>query len=345
LSEMPGTHPPAAASAAKRSGLRDNGAGDVLVSQSDVDLVYISTPPFLHCEQALKALRAGKHVICEKPLAVTLEQADEMIAEARQRDLLLVANLMQRYNPIYDAVGELIRSRALGQLLHAYFENYASDEGLPPQHWFWDRAKSGGIFIEHGVHFFDMFEGWLGPGEILAAQRVRRPGSGVEEQVQCTIRYPGDVLVNFYHGFHQPARMDRQQMRFVFERGDLTLEEWVPTRVRIFGIASEADMRRIHELFPNCRIDVTKHYFLPEERRCRGRHNEYDVYQMFELHAGESDEKMHVYSRLLRAMLADQIAWIRDRSHRRKITEQNGRNSLATAVAATQLADRVEQGQ
>ena len=95
---------------------------------------------------------------------MTLEQADAMIALARKRELLLAVNLMQRYNPLFEAVKRLIESQILGELLHGYFENYASDENLPPDHWFWDRAKSGGIFIEHGVHFFDMFAGWLGPG-------------------------------------------------------------------------------------------------------------------------------------------------------------------------------------
>ena len=170
-------------------------------------------------------------MICEKPLAMTVEQADAMIAAARKHDRLLVANLMQRYNPVYDAVKRLIQSQALGELLHGYFENYASDENLPPEHWFWDRAKSGGIFIEHGVHFFDLFAGWLGPGTVVAAQRGIRPGSSppIEEQVQCTVRYGPTVLVNFYHGFHQTGRMDRQELRLVFERGDVTLYDWVPT--------------------------------------------------------------------------------------------------------------------
>lgn len=76
---------------------------------------------------------------------------------------------MQRYNPLYTMVADLIQSQMLGKVLHGYLENYASDEGLDPDHWFWDRSKSGGIFLEHGVHFFDMFEGWLGRGEVVAA--------------------------------------------------------------------------------------------------------------------------------------------------------------------------------
>src|SRR5690606_25160869 len=121
-----------------------------------------------------------------------------------RRDLLLVANLMQRYNRVFDLVRELISRRLLGEVLHGYFENYASDENLPPEHWFWDREKSGGIFIEHGVHFFDLMAGWLGPGEVVAAQVSLRESDSCEDQVQCTVRYGGGVHVNFYHGFHQP---------------------------------------------------------------------------------------------------------------------------------------------
>jgi predicted dehydrogenase len=337
LVAMAGTHRQAAVAAAKRFGIPDIEDVEQLLERADVDLVYIATPPFLHHPQALAALRAGKHVICEKPLALSLEQAHEMIAEAHRHERLLVANLMQRYNPLADAVRQLIQSRALGDPLHGYFENYAADEGLPPDHWFWDREKSGGIFIEHGVHFFDLIASWLGQGTVLAAQRTLRPQSDVEEQVQCTVQYGPSMLMNFYHGFHQPGRLDRQELRLVFERGDVTLFEWVPTRVRIHAIADESATRTLCECFPGARLDVTQVYS-PKDRECLGRHKPLDVYQMIELSLGEADLKMHRYGELLRAMLADQLAWIADRRHARRVTEQNGRDSLAMAVAADRLA-------
>ena len=101
---MAGTHREAAHAAARRFGIPDIEDVDKLLARDDVDLVYIATPPFLHYPQAIAALEAGKHVICEKPLAMTVEQADAMIAVARKNDRVLVANLMQRYNPVYDAV-------------------------------------------------------------------------------------------------------------------------------------------------------------------------------------------------------------------------------------------------
>ena len=68
---MAGTHREAAYAAARRFGIPDIQDVNAMVSRHDIDLVYIATPPFLHYPQAMAALRAGKHVICEKPLAMT----------------------------------------------------------------------------------------------------------------------------------------------------------------------------------------------------------------------------------------------------------------------------------
>ncbi|HMP06634.1 MAG TPA: Gfo/Idh/MocA family oxidoreductase, partial [Lacipirellulaceae bacterium] len=196
-----------------------------------------------------------------------------------------------------------------------------------------------GIFVEHGVHFFDLVAGWLGAGKVVAAQASQRPDSHVEDQVQATVSYADGVHVNFYHGFHQPGRLDRQELRLVFERGDVLLEEWVPTRYRIRGIANEEQTRRLCELLPDGRLDATESYS-GDQRSCRGRFQPYDVYQKFDLHGGYASRKSHLYGDLLRAMLVDQLRWIADHSHVRRITEANGRDSVAMAEQADRLARR-----
>jgi predicted dehydrogenase len=337
LAGMAGTARPAARAAAERYGLEDIVDVEALLALPRVDLVYIATPPFLHYEQVRQALAAGKHVICEKPLAMTVKQADELVALARQRDRLLVANQMQRYNDVFEIVRRLIEERPLGAALHGYFENYASDENLPAEHWFWDREKSGGIFIEHGVHFFDLVAGWLGPGEVVSAQVSTRALDHCEDQVQCSVRYRDGVHFNFYHGFHQPGRLDRQELQIVFERGDIAMYGWVPTSVRIHGIADESNMRRLCEIFPGARVDARTTYS-GRDRECIGHGRQHDVYQQFDLYWGEGRQKMSVYCELLRRMMADQLAWILDRRYVRKVTEQNGRDALALACAADRLA-------
>ena len=336
---MAATHREAAFAMVQRFGIPDVQEADALLDRDDINLVYIATPPFLHHPQAMQALQAGKHVISEKPLALNLKQADEMIALANEKRLLILANLMQRYNPLFEIIQRLVQSKLLGEFLHGFFENYASDEQLGPDHWFWDRSKSGGIFIEHGVHFFDMFCGWLGKGVVVAAERTLRPGSGIEEQVNCTVRYPEGMLVNFYHGFTQPARMDRQEFRLLFERGDVTLEEWVPIRASIRALADEKQTRDLMDLFPGARLDVTSSYG-GKTRAAAGRHKPLDVYQQIQVTYNPGIQKMHAYGELLREMLRDQIRWIYNRNHQRKLTHENGRDSLAMAVEATRLADQ-----
>jgi predicted dehydrogenase len=338
---MAGTHRPASLAAAARFGVENVDDVGELLARDDVDLVYIATPPFLHHSQAMAALEAGKHVIVEKPLAMTAAQADELIATARQRDRLVIANLMQRYNPLFGAVSRLVRARVLGEVLHGYFENYASDENLPAEHWFWDRAKSGGIFVEHGVHFFDLFTGWLGRGRVEAAQVGLRPGTAIEEHVNGTVRYGETALVNFYHGFHQAGRMDRQELRLVFERGDVTLFDWVPTRARIHAILDERQTRDLCDLFPGARLDVTAPYG-GKDRACRGRGKEIDAFQMIELSYGDGQVKWRLYGQLLKSLMEDQVTWLRDRDHPRVVTELNGRDSLATACQADALAHRAD---
>jgi predicted dehydrogenase len=322
---------------AQRFGARDFGGLEGLLKVPEVNLVYIATPPFLHFPQARAALLAGKHVVCEKPLSLKVEEADELLALAESRKLLCVTNLMQRYNPLYEGVRRLIQSGVLGECLRGSFDNAAGDEGLGPDHWFWDSAKSGGIFIEHGVHFFDLFEGWLGTGRVIAGHRTLRPVGGMEEQVQCTVRYPSGALVDFHHGFTQPGRLDRQEFRLLFEHGDLLLEEWVPVRARIRAAVNEEQTRRLTEFFPGGRLDVLEGYG-GSGRAARGRHRHWDFSQKIELHAGGGDEKMRRYCELLRAIFADQCTWLSDHAHVRKVTERNGRASLALAEAATELA-------
>ena len=337
--------PEAARETARRFGARVVEDPEALLAARGVDCIYLATPPHLHAAQALRALRAGKHLLVEKPLALDEEAAMEMIRLAGERGLLLGVDQMQRHNPLFETVKELIDSGLLGAVLHGYFENYASDEDLPPGHWFWNPAQSGGIFIEHGVHFFDLFSGWLGPGRVVAAQAVERPlpgGGVVTGQVQCTVRYRSGPLVNFYHGFHQPHVLDRQELRLLFERGQVTLEGWVPTRLRLAALVGDREEEGLRRILPRA-VETRRERFPEGLRRCRGRFKEFDAKGRIEWEIGGGTGKLERYGEMLRDLFADQIAWIRDRSHRCKVTAADGLEALALAVRATDMA-REESG-
>jgi len=310
-----------------------------LIHDQRIDLVYISTPPFLHWEQSKASLLAGKHVICEKPAALEVHHAEELIRIAKTRDLLYVVNLMQRYNPLYSAIDIIIKEKILGEFLHGFFENYASGESIYNENsWFWDESKSGGIFIEHAVHFFDMFEGWLGKGEVVASQKLRHFGFEKDHwsQVQSNVKYSRGS-VNFYHGFTQPGRLDRQEIRLLFERGDISLFEWVPVKTRLHGLVNTDEQKRLIDLFPQATIDILYEYH-GEDKQCFGHFNEYSVDREIILNDGRYTDKQPRYQFLVEEMIRDQKKWIEDPDHKRTIGGNNGLNSLIMAVESEKKA-------
>lgn len=312
-------------------------AYESFLQDDDMDLVYIATPPFLHYEQSKAALLAGKHVICEKPAALRALEAEELVEIARSRNLLYVVNLMQRYNPLVHAVHNIIKEKLLGEFLHGFHENYASDEMLDRDHWFWDEEKSGGIFIEHGVHFFDLFSGWLGKGEVIQSARWKRPGvdQTILDRVQATVNYSGGP-VNFYHGFDQFSVLDRQEMRLQFEKGDITLYEWVPVKMKLHGMLSYQQIERLKIVFPGCTITGQKADEPGRELTGRFKKAAYD--QLLTLEYGNIDDKANRYELLLISMIKDQWNWILDNSVERVIDGTNAVESVRMAEVATDNA-------
>jgi len=310
---------------------------EALLKREDVDLVHVATPPATHYALVTQALEAGKHVLCEKPLAIEERHGREMIELAAKTGRVLAVNLIMRYDPLCEVVKAIVDEKWLGEPLHGFFENYAKDEPLGPDHWFWKTELSGGIFIEHGVHFFDLFRWWLGEGELDAAQLVRRPGNErIIEQVQATVRY-GPSLVNFYHGFTQATRMDRQEMRIVFERGTVRLFEWVPTEYEIDLLATDATLARLGELLPDAHLTTLARYE-GEQRKVESRHKRYEVDGRFVLRGDVGMGKQDLYGHVLRSLLVDQIKAIADPQHERRVSDRNGYESLALAADADRRA-------
>lgn len=304
------------------------------LSNNDIDIVYIATPPFLHYTQSKMALLAGKHVICEKPAALEIGEAEELQALAKEMDLLYVVNLMQRYNPLYKIVKNIIDQKLLGEFLHGFFENYASDENLPADHWFWDDARSGGIFIEHGVHFFDMFAGWLGEGKVLSAVQLQRPNTipKIIDRVQATVLYDKGP-VNFYHGFDQPKILDRQEMRLQFEKGEITLYGWVPVEMKLHALLRKEQLNTIKHMLNNFFV-LTENDNGTEHKKVKGRFKEITFDEEVTIEYGNLDEKPGRYNEILKRMLKDQFDWINDRTHIRVIDDKNAVESLRTATQA-----------
>ncbi|MAU95240.1 MAG: myo-inositol 2-dehydrogenase [Fulvimarina sp.] len=143
-----------------------------LVTSPDVDIVSITTPNALHKEMALAAIAAGKHVHCEKPMALTLEDAAEMEAAARKAGVRTIVGYNYIHNPAFAHARRLIADGVIGRPVHfrgIVDEDYQADPELA---WTWraKRADAGlGTLGDLGCHLVSMACGLMGPVESLLA--------------------------------------------------------------------------------------------------------------------------------------------------------------------------------
>ena len=143
-----------------------------LVTNPDVDIVSITTPNTLHFDMAIAAVKAGKHVYCEKPLALTLDQAREMRDAARAARVKTMVGYNYIKNPAFTHACRLVQSGEIGDIVHFrgwVDEDYQADPSLP---WTW-RAKLSeaglGALGDLGCHLVSMAYGLVGPIESLIA--------------------------------------------------------------------------------------------------------------------------------------------------------------------------------
>jgi len=329
---------PEARELAARLGARVHAEHRLLLADPAVELVHVATPPNTHGELAVAAAEAGKHVLCEKPLALDLAAADAVVAAAGAAGVLAATNFVLRHNRITDAVKAIADSGVLGAALAGRVTNLAGDEGLGPDHWFWDRSVSGGIFVEHGVHFFDLYRHWLGPGEVVAARTEKRPGTDREDRVTCLVRHACGCLVSHYHSFDRPAPLARAGHRLVFELGEVRVDGWIPLSLTVEALVDTAGQEALGGLCPDADIEVVERLDGRGAVLVRGKPREVD--RRIRLTWTPQADKQSVYADSVRALLADQIAAIRDPSHRRRVVESDGREAVALAQTAAQLAGR-----
>ena len=134
---------------------------DQLFQECDVDVVDICVPNYLHHDACMKAAEHGKHVICEKPLAMTLEEADEMIAACESRGLKLMYAEELCFAPKYARAREMVMQNAVGNV---YMLKQGEKHDGPHSKWFYSKETAGGgVMMDMGCHALAWFR-WMNPG-------------------------------------------------------------------------------------------------------------------------------------------------------------------------------------
>ena len=129
---------------------------DGLLADQEINAVYVATPPHLHADQAIQAANAGKHVLCEKPLALTSGQARAMIDACHANGVQLMVCYYQRYNTRHQQIKQLLAAGAIGQVTAARL-NFSDYFPPTPGYWHHDPAISGGgPLMDLGVHCIDL---------------------------------------------------------------------------------------------------------------------------------------------------------------------------------------------
>jgi predicted dehydrogenase len=127
-----------------------------LLADAAINAVYVATPPHLHAEHTILAANAGKHVLCEKPLALNSGEARQMIAACRANGVQLMVCYYQRYNTRHQQIKELLAAGAIGQVTAARL-NFSDYFPPTPGYWHHDPAISGGgPLLDLGVHCIDL---------------------------------------------------------------------------------------------------------------------------------------------------------------------------------------------
>jgi myo-inositol 2-dehydrogenase / D-chiro-inositol 1-dehydrogenase len=188
-----------------------------VIERKDVDAVFIATPPYLHSEMAIRAIRAGKHVYCEKPLGVTPAQVRALLEAAKGSRKVFVAGQQLRSQKQLRETVRRIQEGAIGDVIMVKAQRHAAAD-LPHDgtsgDWYFDVTKSGGYLIEQSVHNLDLCNWVIGAHPLRACgfggillYKNDPPGRTIFDCGSLTYEYPQGVKMSFTQNVFHPASM------------------------------------------------------------------------------------------------------------------------------------------
>ncbi len=182
-----------------------------------VDVVDICTPTDLHYEMALQAARAGKHVVCEKPLARTYQQGKEMIAICEAAGVMLLVAHVVRFFPEYALAKAAVERGDIGKVAVLRLTRCAYH---PRVEWFLDPARSGGMILDLMIHDFDYARWVAGEVESVYVRSVRGlDPAAPEDYAIAVLKHTNGALSNIEGAWAYPAGMFRTALEIAGDAG------------------------------------------------------------------------------------------------------------------------------
>jgi predicted dehydrogenase len=174
----------------------------------DVDIVDICTPTSLHKPMAVEAAAAGKHVVCEKPIALTIEDAQAMIDACAAARVRFFVAMVVRFFPQYRVAQKLVSEGKVGQLGVLRLKRVAYVPMKTVDNWYIDETQSGGMILDLMIHDFD-YARWLAGEAVRIFARRGRVVSGPAEYLQAIIRFQSGALALVEGGWANPPGVFR----------------------------------------------------------------------------------------------------------------------------------------
>jgi predicted dehydrogenase len=171
---------------------RAHGSYEALAADPEVDVVYVATPHSRHAADSTMFLEAGKHVLCEKPLAVDQREAARMVATARANERFLMEALWSRFLPAYRELGRVLAEGSIGEV-----RMVEADFGFParfdPSHRLFAPELAGGATLDLGVYPVQLAHLVLGPPEAVKSAG-HRGRTGVDELSVAVLEHAGGAV-------------------------------------------------------------------------------------------------------------------------------------------------------
>ena len=308
-----------------------------LLLDEEVDLVAITTPPNVHAAIAEAAMEAGKHVLIEKPVATAVSDAKRLLEIRDRTNRVASVDFLMRFTPLAEILAQWASDKPFGELRHAVVENHAQDPYLPPEHWFWDPAQSGGILVEHGGHFFDLLASFTDARPVGVGGWSDRCSNGLENTMFALVCYDNGLTVTHHHAFTRPAFFERTTIRLWYDLAEVELEGWLPISGKVSALTNRTTEPTVVAL-PHFsiieRLAIEKGD-IPRAQQSAVRGTPSSVSHQVEGTFNLRLSKREVYANAARAVLNDVLKAIADPAHKLRVPLEAGVEALQLSVEAT----------
>ncbi|MFA6645583.1 MAG: Gfo/Idh/MocA family oxidoreductase, partial [Sphaerochaetaceae bacterium] len=204
-----------------------------MLTDGGFDFVDLCIPTFLHKEFAVSALRAGYDVFCEKPMARSVEEAEEMVTVAKETGKFLAVGQCLRFWPMYVKIKELLDSKKYGKVISAEFSRYSPYPTWTVGGWTDDGELSGSAALDLHIHDVDIMNFYFGPPKAVTSSGVEAPGGGFGH-IATLYDYPGMTVTSVGDWLCSDSFNLIMRALIVLEKGVINLDTSQPEALVVY---------------------------------------------------------------------------------------------------------------